>query len=143
MVLPGIQALFGFQLIAVFNPNFLELLSHRERVIHLIAITLVAMAIALIMTPAAFQRQTSPQHVSRKFLKLSTRLLLLSMPLLCGGICIDFYLVAKIILADALLALVLAGCMLAFLLCFGLCCRACEHSNNFSVPSKHIACNGA
>ncbi|TPV98900.1 MAG: hypothetical protein USCAAHI_01656 [Beijerinckiaceae bacterium] len=52
VVLPGIQDLFGFQLIAVFNERFRQL-SEGEQLIHLTAIMLVAIAIALIMTPAA------------------------------------------------------------------------------------------
>ena len=61
MVLPGVQALFGFQLIAVFNTGFAEKLSHGEQRVHLLALALVAMAGALIMTPAAYHRQTSPR----------------------------------------------------------------------------------
>jgi hypothetical protein len=51
MVLPGIQALFGFQLIAVFNESFTEKLSMTEQIVHLCAIGLVTLAIALVMTP--------------------------------------------------------------------------------------------
>src|SRR4051794_7658519 len=57
-VLPGIQALFGFQLIAVFNQGFSQKLSAGEQRLHLLAMTLVAIAIALIMSPAAHHRQT-------------------------------------------------------------------------------------
>ena len=41
MVLPGIQALFGFQLIAVFNDGFGEKLSAPQQLLHLAAIVLV------------------------------------------------------------------------------------------------------
>ena len=47
MVLPGIQALFGFQLMAVFNAKFWDLL-YFQRVVHLLAIGLVAIAVALV-----------------------------------------------------------------------------------------------
>jgi hypothetical protein len=102
MVLPGIQALFGFQLIAVFNSNFTQLLIPGERRLHLLAIVLVAVAIALIMTPAAYHRQTGPGAVTEAFIRLSTRLMLWSMLPLCLGICIDFYLIARIILGEVL-----------------------------------------
>jgi hypothetical protein len=102
MVLPGIQALFGFQLIAVFNPNFLQLLVPAERRLHLFAIVLVAIAIALIMTPAAYHRQTGSTAVTEPFIRLSTRLMLWSMLPLSLGICVDFYLIARIILDEAL-----------------------------------------
>jgi hypothetical protein len=114
MVLPGIQALFGFQLIAVFNPSFSQKLSQLEQILHLVAITLVAMAVALIMTPAAFHRQTDPEQVSKKFILLSTRLLLFSMPPLCVAICMDSYLIAKIILNDGLIPLLLSAGLLGF-----------------------------
>ena len=71
MVLPGIQALFGFQLIAVFNSGFSEKLSIGEQHLHLLAIALVAMAVALIMAPAAYHRQTDPREVSEKFIPVS------------------------------------------------------------------------
>ena len=38
MVLPGIQALFGFQLIAVFNEGFSDKLTPGEQKLHLAAI---------------------------------------------------------------------------------------------------------
>ena len=53
MVLPGIQALFGFQLIALFNQGFGEKLSHAQQLLHLVAIILTTLAMALVMTPAA------------------------------------------------------------------------------------------
>src|SRR3977135_1884752 len=46
MVLPGIQALFGFQLIVVFNPAFGQRLTTGEQRLHLLAIALLAVAIA-------------------------------------------------------------------------------------------------
>src|SRR5262245_59041588 len=79
MVLPGIQALFGFQLIAVFNEGFAEKLSGAEQYVHLGAIILIVVAVALVMAPAALHRFTSQREVSERFIWLSSRLLLLSM----------------------------------------------------------------
>lgn len=98
MVLPGIQALFGFQLVAVFNSAFDEKLNLFERHLHLAAIGLVAVAVALIMTPAAYHRQTNPRGISEAFIRLSSRLLLASMFPLVLGMDIDFYLIARILL---------------------------------------------
>jgi uncharacterized membrane protein YidH (DUF202 family) len=113
MVLPGIQTLFGFQLIAVFNPAFSQKLEPDDRLLHLLAIALVAVAIALIMTPAAYHRQTRPKEVTEGFIRLSTRVMLLSMLPLCVGICIDFYLIAKTIIGSGRAGL-LAGALFAF-----------------------------
>src|SRR3954462_13380801 len=78
MVLPGIQALFGFQLVAVFNQRFGQL-PFGDQVLHLAAITLVALSAGVVMTPAAFHREIEPDGVSQRFLIISTRLLLVSM----------------------------------------------------------------
>ena len=114
IVLPGIQVLFGFQLATVFTERFAHALSTGEQRLHLLAITLVAIAIALIMTPAAYHRQAEPQHASARFVRVSTRLLLASMPPLAVGICLDFYLVARLVLADAWVAWLAAGLFLVF-----------------------------
>src|SRR5229473_5663253 len=92
MVLPGIQALFGFQLIVVFSPGFGEKLGHAEQGAHLVAIGLVAVAVAMIMTPAALHCQAGAREVTARFVRLSRRLLLWSMFPLAVSICIDFYL---------------------------------------------------
>ena len=97
MVLPGIQALFGFQLIAVFSERFARELSQGEQRLHLLAIGLVALAIVLIMTPAAYHRQTDPERVTEGFVRISTRLLLASLWPLALAICLDFYLVGRIL----------------------------------------------
>ena len=95
-VVPGMQALFGFQLIAVFSTGFKEQLSSTERLIHLISIVLVTIAIALVMSPAALHRQTEPLSVSRRFISMSSRLLMASLVPLAVGICLDIYLVARV-----------------------------------------------
>ena len=108
MVLPGIQALFGFQLIAVFNSTFHERLSSTEQTFHLVAIGLIAIAVALVMAPAALHRQTSPQAATQDFITISTRLLLMSMFPLMLAISLDFYLIARLILNNTVLSLLLS-----------------------------------
>ncbi len=67
MVLPGIQALFGFQLVAVFNEGFHHYLSSGEQRLHLLAIVLIAIAIAFAMAPAALHRQSGPEEITEAF----------------------------------------------------------------------------
>ncbi|HEX3927903.1 MAG TPA: DUF6328 family protein [Gemmatimonadales bacterium] len=97
MVLPGIQALFGFQLVAVFDSAFSQDLSLSRQRLHLVAVGLVACAVAMIMAPAAFHRQTGADRVTSTFVRVSTRLLLWSMAPLAAAICLDFYILASII----------------------------------------------
>jgi hypothetical protein len=98
MVLPGIQALFGFQLIAVFNTRFWDGLTQAHRTLHLAATALVAVSVALVMTPAAYHRQVLQESISRRFITIASRCLLLSMFPLLVGIAFDLYLIADLIL---------------------------------------------
>jgi len=117
MILPGIQALFGFQLIAVFNSTFGEKLTSLEQRLHLLAIVLIGVAIVIIMTPPAYHRQTGPQHVSERFIHLTTRLLLISMVPLSLSIGLDLYLISRLILNDVFASLLIAlGLLILFFL---------------------------
>jgi len=111
-VVPGMQALFGFQLIAVFSSAFSEQLSSMERMLHLIAIVLVTIAIALVMTPAALHNQTEPLAVSSRFIRISSRLLMASMAPLALGLCLDIYLVARVIVGTRGVAATVAASLL-------------------------------
>ena len=118
-VLPGMQALFGFQLIAVFNTVFGERLSSTERIIHLTAVGLVTIAIALVMAPAALHRQTEPMAVSRRFIRISSWLLMASMAPLAISISLDVYLVARLIVGSRSVAAIVAGSLLGvFVACW-------------------------
>jgi hypothetical protein len=114
MVLPGIQALFGFQLIAVFNNRF-EDLSEPEQFMHLAALSCVAIAVALVMSPASYHRLTGSREVTDKFLWLANRLLLFSMYFLACGTALDFYIVSRLILDNRPLSAALAVGLVAVL----------------------------
>ena len=112
-VVPGMQALLGFQLIAVFSTGFHDQLSSTERMLHLTAIVLVTIAIALVMAPAALHRQTDPLAVSQRFIRISSRLLMASMVPLAVGLCLDIYLVARVIVGTRSVAVTVAMFLLA------------------------------
>lgn len=114
MVLPGVQALFGFQLIAVFNERFASGLEALEQRLHFASLTLVAIAAALVMTPAAWHRTTDITHVTRGFLAISSRLLLASMVALALGLALDYYVVGYLVFEDRRVA-VAAAALLAIL----------------------------
>jgi hypothetical protein len=116
MVLPGIQATFGFQLIAVFNQRFGEELGTPERYLHLAAMCLVALAAALVMTPAAVHRHYGGRVVTDTFIYLSTLLLLAGMVPLASGLALDFYLIARLAIDARPIALVFAASLFAMLI---------------------------
>ena len=93
MVIPGIQALFGFQLIAIFNQGFDEKLSEAEQVVHLVALILTALSMALVMTPAAIHRIAEPMSISERFLWMASNLLLAGMVALAIGVALDVFVV--------------------------------------------------
>ena len=107
MVLPGVQAVLGFQLVAVFNQRFQDL-SAGEQLLHLAAFLLTALAMGLVMTPAAYHRQVERGRVSRRFIDLSSTLLMLAMLPLIVGVCLDTYLIARLILKVQGLAVTVA-----------------------------------
>ena len=98
MVLPGIQALFGFQLIACFNAGFREL-PQLEQYIHYVAIILVTLSIAIIMTPAAYHRMVELGSVSMFFIRLISALIAVAMVPLMIALCLDLYVIGRIILS--------------------------------------------
>ncbi|HET9378246.1 MAG TPA: DUF6328 family protein [Chthoniobacterales bacterium] len=103
MVLPGIQAVFGFQLIAAFNNRF-QNLKPMERLLHLGAI-----AIALIMAPASYHRIAEKGIVSRRFVELGSRLLALAMLPLMLGLSMDQFVVSRLILNSLSISIEIAG----------------------------------
>jgi uncharacterized protein DUF6328 len=136
-VVPGMQALFGFQLIAVFNSAFSEQLSSMERILHLTAIVLVTIAIALVMTPAALHRQTEPVAVSSRFIRISSRLLMASMAPLAVGLCLDIYLVARVIVGTRGVAATTAASLLGvFIVLWLLLPRVSRSRSMASTPAK-------
>ncbi|HET9981933.1 MAG TPA: DUF6328 family protein [Longimicrobiales bacterium] len=102
--------------------GFAQKLSPGEQLLHLTATALVALAVALVMTPAALHRQLEPEEVSAGFIVISSRLLLWSMAPLAIGIGTDLFLVARLVLGSLVPAASLAAAPFAIylLLWFGL-----------------------
>lgn len=115
MVLPGVQAILGFQLIAVFNTRFQDLTQGRQ-LLHLAGFVLLALAMALIMTPAAYHRQAERGCITRRFVSLASRLLTWSLVPLAAAVAIDAYLLTWLVLGRNLPSLAVAG---GLALCLG------------------------
>ena len=107
MVLPGIQTLFGFQLIAVFNVGF-NSLSSIDKDVHLVALLLNILAIGCVMAPASYHRQVERDSVSDHLVVFSSRLLCLGLVPLVASLSLDTYVVCKSI-TDSMQHGIIAG----------------------------------
>lgn len=96
MVLPGVQAICGFQLIAVFNQRFFDL-TYAAQVAHVGALLLTIVAVGLLVTPAAVHRISEPAVISRGFVVLSSRLIASALLPLALGIAIDAWVVTSLV----------------------------------------------
>jgi hypothetical protein len=114
MVLPGIQALFGFQLIAGFNQGFKELPA-AEQHLHYSSLVLVAVAIAIIMTPAAYHRIVEQGSVSVFFVRLISWLIAAAMVPLMIALGLEVYVVGIVILKAQALSAAIAGALVVLL----------------------------
>jgi hypothetical protein len=101
-VLPGIQALFGFQLIAVFNERF-QKIAQEARWIHLSSLLLVAIAIVCVMAPAAYHRIAERGWVSRRLINVTSNFLTAGMGLLALALTLEVALVVGLVLDSPLL----------------------------------------
>jgi hypothetical protein len=95
MVLPGIQALFGFQTVAVFNQRFTDL-STAAMAAHLVSLGLVAVSIAMSMAPAAYHRIAEPGKISRHLIARSTHFICAGMVLLMLGVALEMFVVFEL-----------------------------------------------
>jgi hypothetical protein len=100
-VIPGLQALFGFQLIVPFHPSFKQL-DGSLKLAHLGALIALALAIALIMTPAAYHRLVLRGKVSRSLIDFASRLIACAMSVFTVAIALNMFLIGSVVLESEL-----------------------------------------
>lgn len=101
-LLPSVVALFGFQLLVVFSTAFQEGLDRTEQRVHLVAIVLVALAIAVLLMPAAFIRRVDPSSMSSGLIHVTRRSLVAAFLSLAIAIPLEVFLAACVILRGQL-----------------------------------------
>jgi Family of unknown function (DUF6328) len=121
VVLPGAQALLGFQFVAVFLGGF-EQLPASSQYIHVVSLTLVTLSTILLMMPAAYHRLVEQGQPSEHFLRLTRNAVVSSMIPLAAGICGDFFIVIRKVSGSMLIAGSTSVALLAmfYMLWFGL-----------------------
>jgi protein-S-isoprenylcysteine O-methyltransferase Ste14 len=115
VVLPGAQALLGFQFAAFLMEPF-DKLPASSKIIHLICLALIALCTILLMTPAAYHRLVEKGEDSEEFHTFVSRMVLASMVPLALGLSGDFYVVVAKVFKSVEVGIMSAVCMLLLFL---------------------------
>lgn len=113
MVLPGAQALLGFQFLLFFADSFQQLPLH-SRLLHLSSLFLVSFCVILLMTPPAFHRIVEQGQDTERFYTFATRLVLVAMVPLAIASCIEFYIVCEKVIPNSWVAGAASGALLIY-----------------------------
>jgi hypothetical protein len=94
VIIPGAQALFGFQFVTMLTTGF-ERLPH-AKLVHAVALGLIALNVILLMTPAALRRLSFGGEDSASFLRLGSAFVITAPLFLAGGIALEAYVVMQV-----------------------------------------------
>ena len=107
VLIPGAQALFGFQLAVMLTDAFGEL-AESAKIVHVIALCCIVLAVILLMAPAAFHRIAYDGENTEAFYRLGSRLIVAAALPLALGITLDLYVAATRAFATRLPAVLTA-----------------------------------
>ncbi len=113
VVLPGVQALLGFQLAAMLLASFNKLPSS-SHYIHFASMLLTTLTVILLMTPAAYHRIVERGEATAHFHRVASNLLLASMVTLPLALCTDLFVVLDFVTGSSSLAIVTSLIILTF-----------------------------
>jgi hypothetical protein len=108
VILPGAQALFGFQFVGMLTMGF-DRLPASAKVLHTVALCSVALNVVLLMTPAALHRLSFDGENTGSFLKLGSVFLIVAPIPLALGISAEIYVVFLKVLENPIQAVAAAG----------------------------------
>lgn len=115
VIIPGCQALLGFQFIAMLTHAFDEL-PPQAKIMHAAALCFVAIATILLMTPAALHREAFRGNDSERFLWLGSAFVIAASLPLAMGIAADVYVVFFKITQSAPITIMAGAAMLLLML---------------------------
>ena len=112
VVLPGSQALLGFQLVAVLTEGF-DGLPASSKYVHLASLGFNALAVVLLMTPAAYHRLVERGQETEHFHRFASKMLVAALVPLALALAGDAYVVVRKVTDSLLVSVVFALVMLA------------------------------
>ena len=121
VVLPGVQALTGFQFATVLTEAFPKLPESSKHV-HIASLFCIAISMVLLMTPAAFHRIVEQGEETERFHRFASKMLLASLVPLALGVSGDLFVVARKLFGSVPIAMACAVAAAALFLAawFGL-----------------------
>jgi hypothetical protein len=117
LIIPGAQALLGFQFIAMLTSGF-DRLPQSVKAVHALALCLVAINVILLMTPAALHRLSFNGEDSKTFLRMGSALVIAAPGFLAAGIAAETFVVLHKVSSNAGWAAI--GALLGFVALIGL-----------------------
>ena len=99
IIIPGAQALFGFQFVAMLTTGF-DHLPQASKVVHALALGFIAINVVLLMMPAALHRLSYGGEDSEEFLRIGSALVIAAPFFLAGGIATETYVVLQKVIED-------------------------------------------
>ena len=112
VVLPGSQALLGFQFISILTESF-DKLPALSKYIHLASLGLNALVIVLLITPAAYHRLVEEGEETEHFHRFASKILVAALVPLALSLAGDVYVVVQKVSDSQLLSVVSALVVLA------------------------------
>jgi hypothetical protein len=103
VIIPGGQALFGFQFIAMLTTGF-DKLPPSSQLVHTAALCFTALNVIVLMAPAALHRLSFGGENSEEFLQLGSALIVTAPMLLAVAVAAELYVVFDKVLANSVSA---------------------------------------
>jgi hypothetical protein len=92
VILPGNQALLGFQFAVTLQQGFRDLPS-ALKLIHLVSLSLIAISTILLLSPTPYHRIVEGGEETESFYRVASKLMLSALPPMAAGISADFFVV--------------------------------------------------
>lgn len=113
IVLPGTQAILGFQFASVFSEVF-QRMPQNLKYLHLVSLCCVLLSIIFLLGAPAFNRIVEPNKATEKFHAFASKIVLIALFFLAVGMSIEMYVVGMVITNSEDISFMIA--LVAFLL---------------------------
>lgn len=113
MILPGAQALLGFQFVTFVLTDF-DKLPQSSRQVHLASLLMMGISTILLMTPAAFHRLAEHGRNTESFTRFASHILIAALVPLALGICGDLFVIVRKTTHSAVIGIAVTLAILVF-----------------------------